>query len=350
MSIPKKNNKNPGIQTAGGTSPPPTGIPTRQSKKSMLTQEDIEVIASTVMNIENAEDYLNKNLLCHSDQPFSITHIISVLFHITQLKAIPLPAIEAIRAVTFILKKHEANEIAELVAESITDNLAPKIVDHIIAARAPQVARIFTTSENLDNTLKEAERIRHSIEREKEEKEGETETAAERIEEAANTLHESIEECKNSLKLLLPSIDKTNEHLTEVSQQIASALKSTPPEPQQPRSYSTAVASNLAPSIDQALARAAIRAHQIILDPLPGGNMFPPDTTHEEIVKTLKEALGNIKDETTPPGDIKAVTSFRNGGLLVELESGSLATWLRKPFNRTALTNKQTRTNSFLPQ
>ncbi|KAG2744744.1 hypothetical protein P692DRAFT_20744161, partial [Suillus brevipes Sb2] len=222
MSILKKNNKNPGIQTAGGLSPPSTGITTRQSKKSTLTQEEIEVTPSTVMNIENAEDYLNKNLLCHSDQPFSITHIISVLFHITQLKAIPLPAIEAIRAVAFILKKHEANEIAEIVAENITDNLAPKIVDHIIAAIAPQVAKILTSSESLDNTLKEAEKIRHSLEREREEKDGEKETAAERIEEAANTLHDSIEECKNSIKLISPSIEKTNERLTEVSQQIVS--------------------------------------------------------------------------------------------------------------------------------
>ncbi|KIK37497.1 hypothetical protein CY34DRAFT_33528, partial [Suillus luteus UH-Slu-Lm8-n1] len=57
--------------------------------------------------------------------------------------------------------------------------------------------------------------------------------------------------------------------------------------------------------------------------------------------------LKDIKDESTPPGDIRAVTSFRNGGLLIELESGSLATWLRKLINRTALTNRLGPTVSF---
>ncbi|KAG1800131.1 hypothetical protein EV424DRAFT_1352180 [Suillus variegatus] len=204
MSILKKNtNKNSGITTAGGPTPPPTnGITTRQTRRSTISQEDIEALPSTVMNINHAKDYLAKNLLCHIDQPFTLCHITSTLFHITQLKAILLPAIEAIRAVVFILKSHEANEIAELVSEHISTNLTPKIAEHVVAAIAPQVARILTTSENLDSTLKEADRLRTTIEREKDERNSDLNTVAEHLEEATGNLFESIEECNKSMKLL----------------------------------------------------------------------------------------------------------------------------------------------------
>ncbi|KIK47994.1 hypothetical protein CY34DRAFT_72772, partial [Suillus luteus UH-Slu-Lm8-n1] len=124
-----------------------------------------------IKNIENAEEYLNKNLLCHIDEPFTLTHLISVMFHITQLKSVPLLAIEAIRAVAYIMKKHEANEIAETITNQITNNLSPRIAEHVIAAISPQVAKILSTSENLETIIKEAERLKSAVEREKEEKE-----------------------------------------------------------------------------------------------------------------------------------------------------------------------------------
>lgn len=75
--------------------------------------------------------------------------------------------------------------------------------------------------------------------------------------------------------------------------------------------------------------------------------MFPSDTPHADIVKLIKEAIILISDETTPKGGVRAVTLFHNGGLMVEMESDSLATWLRKSINRTALTNKLGPTVSF---
>ncbi|KAG2757241.1 hypothetical protein P692DRAFT_20713113, partial [Suillus brevipes Sb2] len=163
-----KKNTNKGTNQSRAPSPA-TNTATRQTRKSTLSQEDIEALPSTIKNTENAEEYLTKNLLCHIDQPFTLTHLISVLFHITQLKAIPLPATEAIRAVAYLLKNHEANDMAEVIIERVTNNLSPKIAEHIVAAIAPQVARILTTSETLDGTIKEAEKIKSALEREKEE-------------------------------------------------------------------------------------------------------------------------------------------------------------------------------------
>ncbi|KIK47993.1 hypothetical protein CY34DRAFT_27466, partial [Suillus luteus UH-Slu-Lm8-n1] len=78
----------------------------------------------------------------------------------------------------------------------------------------------------------------------------------------------------------------------------------------------------------------------IILDPLPGGIAFTPETTHTDVVKLIKEALSSIKDEASPQGDIPSITMFRNGGLLVELDNEVLATWIRKLINSKALTSK----------
>ncbi|KAG2757242.1 hypothetical protein P692DRAFT_201673802, partial [Suillus brevipes Sb2] len=44
---------------------------------------------------------------------------------------------------------------------------------------------------------------------------------------------------------------------------------------------------------------------------------------------------------------IRAVTVFRNGGILVELDNETLATWLRKPSNRTAMASRLGPTVSF---
>lgn len=367
MNPQKKNNNKNNIMSTDSTSPS-ANVTTRQTRKSAPTQDDIEALPSTIKNTVNAEEYLKKNLLCHIDEPFTLTHLISVLFHITQLKAVPLPAVEAIRAVAFIMKKHEANEIAETITDQITNNLSPRIAEYVIAAIAPQVAKILSTSESLENTLKEAERMRTMIEREEEERKGETTTAAERFEEAADTLHESMETCSKTLKSLEPNLSKIQERIDELCLQLTSSQNPTqnqndpansnsnsnpnnptPNQQQQPYqpTYSSITAANLPPAIDKAVARAALRACQIILDPLPGGNVFTPETTHADVVKLIKEALTAIKDDSSPQGNIRSVTTFRNGGLLVELDNETLATWIRKPINSKALASKLGPTVSF---
>ncbi|KAG1732024.1 uncharacterized protein EDB91DRAFT_1058349 [Suillus paluster] len=51
----------------------------------------------------------------------------------------------------------------------------------------------------------------------------------------------------------------------------------------------------------------------------------------------MKDALSNIRDESTPPGNIKAVLALQNGGIIVELENEDLATWLRGTAGRALL-------------
>ncbi|KAG1791261.1 uncharacterized protein HD556DRAFT_1310124 [Suillus plorans] len=256
---------------------------------------------------------------------------------------IPLPVTSAIRAVAFLLKDHVACEIADSTATRLTDVLTPRLVDHVIAAIAPQVASILTTSEALRDTLVQATTLQNTINRERDEQEGDLKVAAERFEEAADPLYESIEDCNNSYKLLTPSLEFTQDRLNNLSTQLSQQPRTQSTSPtvntvnpatvSQTQTYSSVTAAHLPPSIDKAVSRAAIRARQILLDPLPGDNLFPPDTPHAAIVLKLKTALANIRDRDTPVGNIKAVLTLHNGGLIVELESESLAEWLRLPAN-----------------
>ncbi|KAG1724449.1 uncharacterized protein EDB91DRAFT_1255226 [Suillus paluster] len=223
--------------------PPATSITTRQSSRPTLTQEEIKITPSTVMDIDSAKDYLTKNLLCHVDQPFTLIHLTSVLFHATQLKGVPLPIASAMRAVAFILKKHAACKIAELTTVQLVNSLTPKIVDHVIAMLAPQIRKVLNASETMA------------------EKENEVQMAAERIETAVDALYESVKDCHNAMKLLSPSLYTTQQRLNTLSTQLLDRptrpIASQPSQSPAP-SYSLITATHLPPSVDQAMARAAI--------------------------------------------------------------------------------------------
>jgi hypothetical protein len=80
---------------------------------------------------------------------------------------------------------------------------------------------------------------------------------------------------------------------------------------------------------------------------MPGKTLFPPDTPKREIANTLNNALEKARDETTPPGKVKAITVLRNGGIIVELESEALALWLNNPAGKAALESNLDITVSF---
>ncbi|KAG1735860.1 uncharacterized protein EDB91DRAFT_1083499, partial [Suillus paluster] len=247
----------------------------------------------------------------------------------------PLPVTSAIRVVAFLLKDHVACDIAESAATQLTDALTPWLVDHVVAAIAPQVARVHTSSKTMASTLEQAERVLSMLEREKTEKESNITVAAERIEEAANILFSSVEDCQNVVKALSPSLEATQNHLNLLSTQISTLPSKTTSLPQP--SYSSVVASQLQPSVDKAVGRAAIRACQVLLDPMLGETLFPPNMSNSDIAKKLKEALMKARDNSTPPGSIRAVMALRNGGIVIEMESESLAKWMNSPLGRTAL-------------
>lgn len=338
---------------------PTYGLNTRKTVRSPITQEAIEVMPNRVRDAPSGKTFLESKLLCHIGQPYTVNHLISVLFQITQMSnSTPVPVVAAIRAVAFVLKESETDNTADLISQQVlnslnikltdidiantiskqvTNDITAKLVDHVVAAISPQVALVHDASQSLTSTLEDAKTLHTSIGRERTEKEDNIKTAAERIEDAADALYESVETYQKALHTLTPSLDATQEKIDQLSTQISK----TPTQTQGPvhLSYSSAVTAHLPPQIDQALGRAAIRARQILLDPLPGQTLFPPNTSNRDIATKLKNALEAARDDTTPEGTIRLVMVLRNGGLVAELESESLAKWLNNPSGRDALEN-----------
>jgi hypothetical protein len=134
-----------------------------------------------------------------------------------------------------------------------------------------------------------------------------------------------VETYQKALEILTLSLDATLEKIDLVSTQITKAPTQ---QPTLTPSYSVVVTANLNPMIKKVISRAAIRARQILLNPKPDSLLFPANMPTSEITKKLNDALDKARDNSTPQGRIKAVPVLRNGSFIVELESGSLASWL----------------------
>ncbi|KAG1866693.1 hypothetical protein F4604DRAFT_1927966 [Suillus subluteus] len=316
-------------------------------------------MSNSVMDTVSTESFLNAKLLCHSGQPFTLPHLTSILFHITQMSTHTLlPVITVICAVTFILKKHTACEIATAATEQLSTDLVPQLVALVKAAVTSQFEGMHTTSEQLANsvqqlsdsltpTIESAEQMHKLLKAEREEQENDAKVAADQIEEAVNELHSSVEDCQKSLKALTPSLDSTQDRINQLSTQLLTAPKPATTQTTSQPTYSTIVASHLPPSVDKAVRCAAIRAREILLEPQAGNTLFPPNTTNPDIAKKLKEALTNIRTDTTLPGDIRSVTSLCNGGIVIELETEWLAAWLGSTTGRALLEGQFDSTVSF---
>ncbi|KAG2138158.1 hypothetical protein BD769DRAFT_1663727 [Suillus cothurnatus] len=186
------------------------------TSRNQLLQANIEALPGAVTNLESAEKYLASVLLHQADEPLTLLHLAGILFQITQMvKPIPLAVTNAIQATAFILKHQAASEIAEVVtkvvAKQLSNSLSINIVNNVIAAIAPQVASIHTTAETMRDALEHSSKIWDSLQWEKEEEGNDLKIAAEQIEDAVDTLYESIKDCNNSYKLLTPSLEFTQD-------------------------------------------------------------------------------------------------------------------------------------------
>ncbi|KAG2050041.1 hypothetical protein BDR06DRAFT_1011655 [Suillus hirtellus] len=140
------------------------GLNTHRTVRTTTSQESIEQQANKVKDSLSGKNFLEVKLLCHVNQPFTLNHLISVLFQIMQMSSsTPVPVVATIWAVAFILKDHAASELATLVTKQVTDDVTSKLVDHVIVAISPQVALVHNASQMLTSTLEEATTLHNSI-------------------------------------------------------------------------------------------------------------------------------------------------------------------------------------------
>lgn len=175
-------------------------------------------MSNPVMDTATAEAFLSYKLLCHMNEPFTLSHLTSILFHITQMSAnIPLPVTSAIRAVAFILKKHSACEIMKATAKQLASDLVLQLtaqlkdsISHHVNELQATTECIATSAQQINSTLaptvEAAERLHKLLKDECEEKEDDARIAADRIEEAMNDLQSSVDNYCTSLKSLTPSL------------------------------------------------------------------------------------------------------------------------------------------------
>ncbi|KAG1726348.1 uncharacterized protein EDB91DRAFT_1061666 [Suillus paluster] len=171
--------------------------------------------------------------------------------------------------------------------------------------------------------------------RERTKKEDNIKTAADHIEDAADALYDSVETYQKALQILTPSLDATQEKIDQLSTQISKAPVQTPGTAHS--SYSSVVTAHIPLQVDRALGHAALQARQILLDPLPGGTLFPSKTLKHDIATKIKTTLKAARDDTTPEGTICSITTLHNGGIIVELETELLAKWLNNQPGKSAL-------------
>ena len=98
--------------------------------------------------------------------------------------------------------------------------------------------------------------------------------------------------------------------------------------------YTARTALHLPPPVDEALARSAIRARQILLDPIPGNTIFPPGISHADAVSRLRRAFKVAHPSSNRSEDMKALLQLRNGGLIVEIDSEETVNSLKDAVTR----------------
>ncbi|KAF9231099.1 hypothetical protein BU15DRAFT_82830 [Melanogaster broomeanus] len=199
-----------------------------------------------------------------------------MLFHISQISKIPLAAVEAIRAVAFLLEEEATFKIALAVTSYISEQASKEIASQVITAISPHIANLFQTAEMMAENIEGTKQIQQAISDAQElEKTPTMSFHIDRVEDAADAVLSSLEDIKNIITLLSPSLDATQTCINNLTLNTANTA-CTPhgqPGPAQPMTYSEAVGSPTKVAHNSpattAIARAATREKQILIDSDP---------------------------------------------------------------------------------
>ncbi|KAG2048696.1 hypothetical protein BDR06DRAFT_895004, partial [Suillus hirtellus] len=69
--------------------------------------------------------------------------------------------------------------------------------------------------------------------------------------------------------------------------------------------------------------------------------------SNQDIANKLKNTLTAVRNDSTPPGTIRSVSTLRNGGIIVELENETLASWFNSPNGKAAIESQLDTSVSF---
>lgn len=309
------NGKNQTGSGPGPRAPTPSAIAAQTTcnlaLNTQLSKEDIVSQEKAVKDANGGAAYLEKSLLCLVGQPLTIEHLVHVLFQIMQIKSVPLPAVEAIRAVAFLLEREAITQTAEVVAAQIHTTISQEITQQVITALAPHIAKLLTTNESLNTTINSLDAI-HS-------KAADT-LNEEAMSSAIKCLTSAVDMVVTESTVVKDTIDPLTPSLVAMQDFIKSLLSATADLNLNPtmnqllqKTYSDALwtpapfSSSIPTPTTTVLARAAIRDCQILIDPHKGHTLHSPDQSTSSIADKLKSILDEIKGDEAPALIVKAL-------------------------------------------
>ena len=260
-----------------------TAINTRRNATAPTTQEIIQQ-HNEVKDAISGKTYLERMALAISGKPYATDATSEILFHITQMKGVPLSAQTAIRAVAFIIEEQTALKIADSVAK------------HTITALAPHVAKIQEESNKLTQISQDLA---------------------------------GIQDISTRLDQIQQTVDQITTHVKD---------SPTPPT----SSYKMALMAGLGNEDQNKLikvtARNAIKTRQVTLKLSTDSPLATGKITHDQLVAKVKAALVLVAKEGAPELTLKMANQYRSN-IVLEFASEAAAIYLRKPSVKRTFTD-----------
>jgi ABC-type transporter Mla subunit MlaD len=338
----------------------------------------------TVNNKEEGELYLTCHLLSIPDCPMDLHNVSATLHQIIHLRAMPLPAKEALRAIAYILEDHAVSEIATSIIPHLVTPTTEKLTNEVIKAIAPYIADLLRTSQSVTtatNMLKtnhtSLTEITHSLHDHLDLLKNQPKQDDPNLNPHASALNIDITDIKEAVSKIPPTIDlsrkaiityfdsdlaeikeaveKLTPNLAQTDHGLKDAIEATksslndiiehsklldhnlPPQDGPHPTYSNTLKSlppntnthaDTPPQATPAIARAAVRDRQVLIQPTGLDPIFDPSHTSEAIALRVESAINALDNPDNLEVEIIAILHLNSGSLLLELNSKEATNWI----------------------
>ena len=140
-----------GRQSRAGTIAPQKDNPAPARPGTRSTQTPLSDIVSAqdqeVRDAETGRKFLDKAGYTENEDPMTLNHLSSTLFYLSQVPNVTPFVRSAIRAAAFLTR--EVSLAAQ--AEELIARITPPVERSVIAAVAPQMAKILVASDNMEH-------------------------------------------------------------------------------------------------------------------------------------------------------------------------------------------------------
>ncbi|KAI5989395.1 hypothetical protein F5J12DRAFT_897931 [Pisolithus orientalis] len=296
------------------------GKSTRSGGFSLL--EIISDPEAEIKNAGSARTYLDQ-LYMVQREPATPEHISHVLFYISQTKGVNNMLRSAIRAMAYLVMELALLVIAETVIKAVSSN----IENSVVAAISPQIAKILSTADKLEEVNEDATLLNANYTQRMESitnmtngadtlcLEGEVQNIILDI----GMMKMTMEDMKNLLKNYMPPAT------THMPYRDVLATTAT-------NSNQILLGKCLSP--EYAKAHAAIEERQLLIDLNSNHPTLSDSPSRSSIIEVIKLALEAVEQVDSHDLQLKSITQLHNNGILLELNTQEAMDWIKEPANK----------------